>query len=83
MEEVNNENTKIGIALLSSNIKTTDKDDSAILYKLISEFDIKISGAQSKNIEFINKNRNQFIFYSNYKPTKEKFLFYGNINVKR
>lgn len=83
MEEINNEDSKIGIALLSSDIKSSDTDESAYLYKLINEFDIKITGSMNKSIEFQNLSRNQFIFYSNYKPTQEKFLFYGNLNMFR
>ena len=85
LKEINDTDDHVGIGLLSSDAKTTDKDDSSYVYKLWSKLFLRQANNSTKsvNLTFSIETKNQFVFGMEFKNCQEKVLIYGNSQVKR
>ena len=85
MEEVNDFETKVGVALVEMDTKNTSKTESMFLYKLVGEMEYKQGNPTNKSvsINFGIRSRNQYIFWADFRGCREKMLFFGNSAVKR
>ena len=83
LEEINNTDSNIGIALMGSDSRCTTTDESCYLYKMVGKVAVKVGSSANKNVAFDILTRNQFFFGMEFKQCREKILLYGNITVER